>query len=82
MKTKNKKQLISSSAAYILGMRPQVEIKGSGPQIKRFKEVLEASKNLYCVLQEGSTEDVEVALEQKNQKAKNFSREFGWRWPF
>ena len=82
METSSKKKLISSSAAYILGMRPQVEIRGTKKQVKRFKEVLEASKNLYCVLQEGSTFDVETAIERKNQTAKNFNKEFGWSWPF
>ena len=81
METKSKKQLISSSAAYILGMKPQVEIRGNKSQVKRFKEVLEASKNLYCVLQEGSTNDVEIALERKNRSAKRFNQEFGWHWP-
>ncbi len=81
MENKSKKQLISSSAAYILGMKPQVEIRGNKSQVKRFKEVLEASKNLYFVLQEGSTNDVELALEQKNSSAKRFSQEFGWKWP-
>lgn len=81
MENKSKKQLISSSAAYILGMKPQVEIRGNKSQVKRFKEVLEASKNLYFVLQEGSTSDVELALEQKNSSAKKFNQEFGWSWP-
>ncbi len=81
MENKSKKQLISSSAAYILGMKPQVEIRGNKSQVKRFKEVLEASKNLYFVLQEGSTSDVELALEQKNSSAKKFNQEFGWKWP-
>ena len=81
MENKSKKQLISSSAAYILGMKPQVEIRGNKSQVKRFKEVLEASKNLYFVLQEGSTCDVELALEQKNSSAKRFNQEFGWNWP-
>ena len=82
MKNKSKKKLIASSAAYILGMKPQVEIKGTPKQIKRFKEALEASKSLYCILQEGSNSDVETALENKKVTAKRFSQEFGWQWPF
>ena len=82
MEKNTRKKLIASSAAYILGMQPQIEIKGTPKQVKRFKEVLEASKNLYCVLQEGSTSAVEESLRQKKNTAKKFYQEFGWCWPF
>ena len=59
-----RKKLIASSAAYILGMRPKIEINGTPKQVKRFKEVLEASKDLYYVLQEGSNHVVEKTLQK------------------
>lgn len=78
---KDKTKLIASSAAYILGMKPKVEIKGTPSQIKNFKEVLDASRNLYAVLQEGSNFSVESALERKKTAAQKFGKEFGWSWP-
>jgi|18_taG_2_1085343.scaffolds.fasta_scaffold02898_2 hypothetical protein len=77
-----RKKLIASSAAYILGMQPKVEINGTPKQVKRFKEVLEASKDLYCILQEGSNHAVEKTLQKKKEYAKRFNKEFGWQWPF
>ena len=77
-----RKKLIASSAAYILGMQPKVEISGTPQQVKRFKEVLDASKDLYCVLQEGSNRAVEKILHKKKESAKRFNQEFGWQWPF
>lgn len=82
MESKSRKILIASSAAYILGMKPKVEIKGTSKQVKRFKEVLEASKSLYCVLQEGTTTDIEDSLSNKKSAANKFHKEFGWKWPF
>ena len=82
MEHKSRKIIIASSAAYILGMKPQVEIKGAPNQVKMFKEVLEASKNLYQVLQEGNTTEIEDSLHNKKTAAAKFSKEFGWQWPF
>ena len=82
MENKSRKKLIAGSAAYILGMKPQIEIKGTPKQVKRFEEVLEASKSLYCILQEGSNLAVEAALAKKKITAKRFNKEFGWQWPF
>lgn len=82
MEKKSKKILVASSAAYILGMNPKIEIKGNSKEIKAFKEVLSASKNLYEVLQEGSNDQVNEVLSKKNEKADIFYRVFGWQWPF
>ena len=82
MENKSRKILVASSAAYILGMKPKVEIKGTPKQVKRFAEVLEASKSLYCVLQEGTTADIEYSLSNKKDAAAKFRKEFGWQWPF
>ena len=79
---KSRKRLIANSAAYILGVNPSVKIKGSNSQIKRFKEVLDASKSLYLVLQEGSLEEVTEKISEKKVHARNFYKEFGWLWPF
>ena len=78
----SRKKLIANSAAYILGMKPSVKIKGSDSQIKRFEEVLNASKSLYLILQEGSLEEVSEKLSKKKILAKGFYDEFGWKWPF
>ena len=82
MEIKSREKLIASSAAYILGMQPKVELRGTPTQIKRFKEVLDASKNLYCVLQEGTYSDVKDRLLKKKESARIFYQEFGWQWPF
>jgi hypothetical protein len=82
MEKKSKKMLVASSAAYILGMSPKLEIKGSAKEIEAFKEVLEASRDLYDALQEGSNEQVNKTLDKKNKKAERFNEAFGWLWPF
>lgn len=82
MEKKSRKKIIASSAAYILGMNPKVEVSGTPNQIKRFKGVLEASKNLYFVLQEGTASQVNEALSKKKNSAAEFYQEFKWRWPF
>ena len=82
MENTTRKKIIASSAAYILGMQPQVKIEGTPKQIKRFEEVLNASKDLYCILQEGNNQEVKQRLNQKRAHAKKFYDEFGWQWPF
>lgn len=82
MKKESKKILVASSAAYILGMKPKIEIKGTSEEIKVFKEVLEASKDLYNDLQESSNDQVKKTLNNKNKKAEKFNQVFGWIWPF
>jgi hypothetical protein len=82
MKKESKKILVASSAAYILGMKPKIEIKGTSEEIKVFKEVLEASKDLYNDLQESSNDQVKKTLNSKNKKAEKFNQIFGWLWPF
>ena len=82
MKKESKKILVASSAAYILGMKPKIEIKGTSEEIKVFKEVLEASKDLYNDLQESSNDQVKKTLNNKNKKAEKFNQVFGWVWPF
>ena len=82
MENNSRKKIIASSAAYILGLNPQVKIQGNSNQVKRFQEVLVASRDLYSVLQEGSLEEVEDKLSIKKKYAKRFYEEFGWQWPF
>ena len=82
MEGKSKKILVASSAAYILGMNPKVELKGSEKQLKVFKEVLEASKTLYENLQVGSDSQLNKSLHNKKNKAREFKKVFGWQWPF
>ncbi|HIK67759.1 MAG TPA: hypothetical protein EYF95_07300 [Flavobacteriales bacterium] len=82
MENNTRKKIIASSAAYILGMQPKVEIEGTPKQIKRFKEALDASKDLYCILQEGNNQEVHQKLLNKKNTAKRFYDEFGWQWPF
>jgi hypothetical protein len=82
MEDNSKKRIIAGSAAYILGMKPKVKISGSPKQLKRFSEVLEASRSLYCALQEGTDSEIKDKLGQKKSSAKEFYQEFGWPWPF
>ena len=82
MNNSSRKRLIASSAAYILGLSPKIKISGTHNQVERFKEVLDASKDLYFVLQEGTYSDVKNNLSKKKKLAKKFHQEFGWQWPF
>lgn len=82
MDNSTKKKIVASSAAYILGLNPQVKVSGTKNQKKVFKEVLTSSRNLYVILQEGNDSLFEEALKNKKKLAKDFSKEFGWSWPF
>ncbi len=77
-----KKNIVASSAAYILGLKPAVKISGTKNQKKVFSEVLTSSKHLYRMLQEGNDSLLEKSLAAKKQSAKEFRKVFGWSWPF
>ena len=77
------KKTKSAAAAYILGLRPIVEIKGTSNNVSAFVNVLESSKRLYEVLNsEPTATSVAEALADKSQKAKNFANVCGQQWPF
>ena len=58
MRSKNQKKLLAASAAYIMGLGPQVKISGKNTTIKVFSEVLKSSKDLYNTLKEGKEDQV------------------------
>ena len=77
------KKLFAASAAYILGLSPVQEIRGSSKQIKAYKSVLTASKNLYEALRDDeATENVLYLIKEKKEKARCLYDETGIPWPF
>ena len=79
----DKKKLFAASAAYILGLKPAVKLKGTSGKTVAYREVLEASRNLYEALEkEESFERVDRLLEHKKYKAARFAKKTGIRWPF
>jgi len=75
------KKLFGGAAAYIMGMKPLVEVKGTKEQISSFKEVLIASRRLYESLQSDNLELVKQNIEVKKQAARKFESVMGIRWP-
>jgi len=79
----DKKKLFATSAAYILGLRPAVKLKGTSGKTIAYKEVLEASRDLYEALEkEENFEKVDRLLEAKRYKAVRFAKKTGIKWPF
>lgn len=77
------KKLFAASAAYILGMKPEVKIKGTSDIINSYKLVLEDSKNLYTALNEGTNlQAVEECIAAKRKSAHSFYNSTGIVWPF
>jgi len=78
-----KKKLAAASAAYILGLSPNVKIRGTQEQTSSLQEVLGASRNLYVLLRDcpGGPE-LSTVLETKSAAARRFEKSFGYTWPF
>ena len=75
------KKLFGGAAAYIMGMKPLVEVKGTKEQIGSFREVLVASRRLYESLQTDDLKLVEECISQKKKAATRFHRVTGIQWP-
>ncbi len=77
------KKILGASAAYILGLRPLVEVKGTKEEIKAFEKVLVSSKALYESLEGEDTLDrVDIKLKNKKTAAQEFKAITGTLWPF
>ena len=77
------KKVFGASAAYILGMHPLVEVKGTKEEIKVYKNVLNSSKELYEALEsEDTLNSIEQKLKYKKQAAHQFKAVTGTSWPF
>tara|TARA_Y100001970_G_C13925374_1_gene695495 strand:+ start:285 stop:548 length:264 start_codon:yes stop_codon:yes gene_type:complete len=75
--------LFTSAAAYIMGLSPIVEVKGTKEELQVFTEALETSRDVYRILQGGATmELMSEALASKSEKAHAFEAKFGLKWPF
>lgn len=75
------KKLFGSAAAYIMGMKPLVEVKGTKEQVSSFKEVLVASRRLYESLQTDDLRLVESCIDEKKKAATRFHKATGIQWP-
>ncbi len=76
------KKLFAASAAYIMGLRPSVKLRGAEGNARAYSEVLEASKKLYEAFEtEDDFDKVKRLLEDKKYKARKFARRTGIKWP-
>ena len=79
----NDKKLHAASAAYILGLSPQVKISGKSSQVNSYLNVLKSSKKLYEGLHTGkSMKEIDMLLSEKKRAAANFYKEVNILWPF
>ena len=77
------KKIFGASAAYILGLRPMVEIKGNKEEILAYKKVLNSSKSLFEALEaEDNLNSVDQKLKAKKLAAHQFKAVTGTSWPF
>ena len=77
------KKLFGASAAYILGLKPGLKIKGNSSKLSAYRDVLESSKSLYESLKnKDSIEEVENKILSKKEAAKRFKHVLGLNWPF
>ena len=78
------KEVLGASAAYILGLKPMLEVKGTKKEIEAYKSVLESSKSLYESLNSthSSLETVDCKLKEKKSAARHFKATTGNVWPF
>ncbi len=78
------KEVLGASAAYILGLKPMLEVKGTKKEISAYKKVLESSKSLYESLncKDTSLDNIDYKLKEKKSAAKHFKAITGNVWPF
>jgi hypothetical protein len=81
MRSKNQKKLLAASAAYIMGLGPQVKISGNNSTVSVFSEVLKSSKDLYNILKEDKEGQLQEKIDSKRDASQKFYSEFGWNWP-
>ena len=78
-----KQQLLIESINYITGHSPSLKIKGEMKDLKVFKDVLNASRNLYEGLhnEKATLQEIEKLVTIKNTAAKRFQEATGKSWP-
>ena len=78
----NFKQFHAAAAAYILGEKSNVVLKGSQKRINATREVLHASKALYEELNSSNATISTIAshLDSKRKASENFHAITGIRW--
>ncbi len=79
----DKRKMTAAAAAYILGLSPDVRIKGDATQTSTLREVLDASRGVYLSLRDCTGQsNIAENLEAKSRAAKKFKKVFGYGWPF
>lgn len=69
------------AAQYILGKDVDVDIKGSELQLECFKQLLESSRNLRVLLEEGDNlTQINLTLNEKKNLTKRFQDLTGITW--
>ena len=76
-----KDALSEASARYILGESTKVTIKGNQARVSAFRNVLQASRDLYVALDEGhDLESVVKLIEKKSKMVAKYKRATGLDW--
>ena len=78
-----KQRLIIESIRYITGHQKSVKIQGDAAELVAYKEVLNASKNLYETLQRKNVDlkEIERLVDIKKRASLKFKHATGKAWP-
>lgn len=78
-----KERLIIESIRYITGNQKTVKVQGKSLELSAYKNVLNASRNLYECLQrkDVNLQEIERLVEIKKQASLDFKKATGQSWP-
>ena len=75
--------LFSASAAFILGLSPDLKIKGNSEKVIMYREALHASRILFKSLNDRSStlDEVVDLIRKKRTTSEKFRKCLGFSWP-
>ena len=78
-----KQRLLIESVRYITGLQPSVKLKGNKRELRAFRSVLNASRNLYESLnrKDVNLKQIEKLVEIKKKATLRFEKITGQVWP-
>ena len=78
-----KQKLIIESIQYITGLRESIKLQGKHKELKAFRKVLNASRNLYESLQKKNVtlQEIERLVDIKKRASIRFQQITGQSWP-
>lgn len=78
-----KERLIIESIRYITGNQKTVKVQGKSVELDAYRNILNASRNLYETLQrkDAKLQEIEKLVEIKRKAAFKFKKVTGQSWP-